>query len=167
VGLGGHRWIHEQVAKRGDLTGPNPTDRAKRGVKRSLLTDGRGVPLAAVIAGANVHDSKLVCSTMDSIVLRGPRGPRRPRNVCLDKGYDFPIVRCEIRRRYATPHIRKRGESALLGRVYGRPRRWVVERTGAWLNRFRCLLVRWERIAANHLGLLHLGCALIAYQQAC
>jgi hypothetical protein len=58
------------------------------------------------------------------------------------------------------------GEPPMVGVVHGKPRRWVVERTGAWLNRFRCLLVRWERRAENFLGLLHLGCALIAYQQA-
>lgn len=135
-------------------------------MKRAVLTDGRGVPLAATIAGANVHDSKRLSDTLDAIVLRGPRGPRRPEHLCLDKGFDFPFVDQEVRRRRITPHIRRRGEPPMVGVVHGKPRRWVVERTGAWLNRFRCLLVRWERRAENFLGLLHLGCALIAYQQA-
>jgi putative transposase len=162
----GCRRLHDEGAKRGDLTGPNPTDRAKRGVKRSLLTDGNGIPLAATIAGANRNDCKLLVSTLDSILLRGPRGPRRPKHVCLDKGYDHRFVAEAVRARSGTPHIRHRDEPPLIGRVRGRARRWVVERTGSWLNRFRCLLVRWERLAVNHLGLLHLGCALIVHRQA-
>jgi transposase len=163
VGAG---WIHGESAKRGDLTGPNPTDRAKRGVKRHLLTDGRGVPLSAIISGANIRDDHRVSQALDSIVLRGPRGPRRPKHLCLDAGYAYEYVERAVRRRGMTPHIRRRGENALIGRVRHKPRRWVVERTGSWLNRFRCLLVRWERIALHHLGLLHLACALIAYRQA-
>src|SRR5205823_10903232 len=67
-----------KAPKGGDLTGPNPTDRAKSGVKRHILTDGRGVPLAAEITGANVHDKWLVGQMLDAVVLRAPRGPRRP-----------------------------------------------------------------------------------------
>lgn len=66
----------------------------------------------------------------------------------------------------AWTHIRRIGEQPLLGCVEGKPRRWVVERTNAWHNRFRGLLVRWERIGAHYLGLLHLACALIAFRQA-
>lgn len=76
-----------QGTKRGQHTGKNPTDRAKLGVKRHILTDARGVPLAAIITGANVHDKWMVGQTLDAIALRGPRGPRRPQHLCLDKGY--------------------------------------------------------------------------------
>jgi transposase len=155
-----------QGPKRGDLTGPNPTDRAKRGVKRHILTDGRGVPLAAEISGANVHDKWLVEQTLDGVVLRGSRGPRRPEHLCLDKGYDYADVELAIRSRRIVPHIRRRGEPALVDCVRGRPRRWVVERTNAWHNRFRALLVRWERTGARYRGMLHLACAIIAFQQA-
>jgi transposase len=68
--------------------------------------------------------------------------------------------------RRISPHIRRIGEQPLLGCVQGKPRRWVVERTNAWHNRFRGLLVRWERIGAHYHGLLHLACALIAFRQA-
>jgi putative transposase len=108
----------------------------------------------------------MVAETLDAIALRGPRGPRRPEHLCLDKGYDFPDTAQDVRSRGIRPHIRRRGEQPLVGRVRGRARRWVVERTGSWLNRFRGLLVRWERIGANYLALLHLACALIALQQA-
>ncbi len=91
------RQRHGEGAKRGDLTGPNPTDRAKSGVKRQILTDGRGVPLAAEIAGANVHDKWLVGQMLDAVVLRAPRGPRRPEHLCLDKGYDCTDAEAAVR----------------------------------------------------------------------
>jgi putative transposase len=160
------RQRHGEGAKRGDLTGPNPTDRAKSGVKRHILTDGRGVPLAAEITGANVHDKWLVAQTLDAVVLRAARGPRRPEHLCLDKGYDYADAEAAVRTRGITPHIRRRGEKPLIGWVQGKPRRWVVERTNAWHNRFRGLLVRWERIGAHYRALLHLACALIAFRQA-
>jgi transposase len=153
-------------AKRGDLTGPNPTDRAKSGVKRHILTDGRGVPIAALISGANVPDAAMISEVLDAVVMRGPRGPRRPEHLCLDKGYDYPHVAPAIRLRGIRPHIRRRGEQPLIGKVRGKARRWVVERTNSWHNRFRGLLVRWERRGAHYLALLQFACGLIAFQQA-
>lgn len=150
-----------KAPKGGDSTGPNPTDRGKSGVKRHIVTDGRGVPLAAEITAANVHDKRAAVPTVDSIVMRTSRGPRRPKNLCLDKGYDFDDVEREIRSRGIRPHIRRRGEEHRSCRR-GRSRRWVVERTNAWHNRFRALLIRWERKGTNYLGLLHLACAMIA-----
>jgi hypothetical protein len=64
------------------------------------------------------------------------------------------------------PHIRQRGEQPLIGKVRGKHRRWVVERTNSWHNRFRGLLVRWERRGANYLARLQFACGLIAFQQA-
>lgn len=153
-------------AKRGDHTGPNPTDRAKRGVKRHILTDGRGVPLSVCITAANVHDKWMVGEVLDSIIIRAPRGPRRPEHLCLDKGYDYCDTERSIVQRGIVPHIRRRGEKPLMGCVRGRPRRWVVERTISWQNRFRSLLVRWERKSKNYLALVQLACGIIAFQQA-
>ena len=150
-----------KAPKGGDATGPNPTDRGKSGVKRHILTDGRGVPLSAEITAANVHDKRAAISTVDAVVMRAPRGPRRPKNLCLDKGYDFDDIDREIRARGIRPHIRRRGETPRRVRR-GRARRWVVERTNAWHNRFRALLIRWERRGTNYLALLHLACAMIA-----
>lgn len=97
---------------------------------------------------------------------RGPRAPRRPLHLCLDKRYDYADAEAAVRHRRITPQIRRRGEPPLLGSVHGKPRRWVVERTNSWHNRYRGLLVRWERKAENYLAMLHLTCGIIAFQQA-
>ena len=153
----------------GKKTGPNPTDRAKSGVKRSLLTEGQGVPVGLVVAGANRPDMKLVKATVDSVVVKRPRPTKkRPQGLCLDKGYDYAEVRETLKEFGFTAHIRARGEEAqAIKRQAGfRARRWVVERTHSWMNRFRRILIRWEKRAENYLGLLHLTCAIITYRCA-
>jgi putative transposase len=124
------------------------------------------VPVAVQITGANVHDKWMVGKTLDAVPLRAGRGIRRPQHLCLDKGYDYLEPEAEARDRGVTPHIRRRGEKPLVGCIRGKPRRWVVERTNSWHNRYRALLVRWERKAINYLALLLLACALIALQQS-
>jgi len=143
----------------GKKTGRNPTDRGKLGVKRSVLSDARGVPLGVAIDGANVHDQKLFAATLDSLPLRRPRPvPRRPQHLCCDKGFDAEIIRRGARRRGYRPHIRSRGEEQAEKRRSGRrARRWVIERTASWINRFRRILVRWEKKAENYLALIHLA----------
>ena len=114
----------------------------------------------------NVPDAAMISLVLDAVPIRGSRGPRRPEHLCLDKGYDYPHVAPAIRLRGIRPHIRRRGEKPLLGVVKGKPRRWVVERTNSWHNRFRGLLVRWARCGAHYLALLQFACGLIAFQQA-
>lgn len=149
----------------GKKTGKNPTDRGKLGVKRSVLTDGRGMPIGLAVAGANVHDQRLVKETLESIPVPRPRPTRqRKQHLCCDKGYDAEAVRRMARRRRYTPHIKSRGEEQTAKRQRGkRARRWVVERTHSWLNRYRRILVRWEKKAANYLGLLHLVFAVVLW----
>lgn len=147
--------------------GPNPTDRGKGGVKRSLLADGKGIPLGVVADGANRHDSKLVERTLDSIPIRRPKPTRKhPQRMCLDKGYDFEFVLRTLADYNLSPHVRRRGEEARAHRRRrGKPRRWVVERTHSWFNRFRRILVRWEKRASSYTGMLHLVCGLIAWRE--
>jgi putative transposase len=130
------------------------------------MTDGRGVPLAVVLTGANVHDKWALEDTLDAVPIRAGRGVRRPDHLCLDKGYDYDDCEAAVRRRGIEPHIRRRGEKKMLGCFRGKPRRWVVERTNSWHNRFRALLIRWETKGANYLALVQLACALIAFKQA-
>jgi putative transposase len=153
----------------GDSTGPNPTDRAKRGTKRSLLTEARGIPIGLAVAGANRHDMKLVEATLASIPIERPRPtPIQLQHLCLDKGYDYAAVRDTVAAYGYTAHIRTRGEEATAKREIPeyRARRWPVERTHSWLNRFRRLLIRWEKKTDNYLALLHFACAWIAFRAA-
>lgn len=118
------------------------------------------------LTGANIHDKWMVGATLDACVFRAPRGPRRPVHLCLDKGYDYADSEAEVTARGIVPHIRRRGEKPMVGCVRGKPRRWVVERTNSWHNQFRGLLIRWERISANYLAMVHLACAFIALDAA-
>jgi putative transposase len=116
----------------GAATGANPTDRGKKGVKRSLLTDGAGIPLAVVVDGANRHDMKLLAATLDGIVIARPEPTAEaPQHLCLDAGYDYEVTRQEAAARGYTPHIRpQREERTLTRHVPGyQARRWVVEIT--------------------------------------
>ena len=149
--------------------GPNPTDRAKGGAKRSLLTEAAGIPIGLAIEGANKVDFKLVRQTIASIPLCRPEPtPEWPQGMCLDKGYDYDEVRLLLTEFGFTAHIRARGEEAKAIREEAgfKARRWVVERTHSWMNRFRRLLVRWEKKAETYLAMLHFACALITYQRS-
>jgi putative transposase len=152
----------------GEKTGKNPTDRAKRGVKRSLLTDAKGVPVGLAVDGANRNDMKLVEATLDSIPVERPNATKaEPQGMCMDKGYDYEAVRETVREFGFTAHIKARGEEAeAIRREAGfKARRWVVERTHSWINRFRGVLIRWNKKAKNYIAMLHFAFALIAFQQ--
>jgi transposase len=115
---------------------------------------------------------KLVRETLDSIPVERPQPtPKALQNLCLDTGdtgYDYDEVRETVRDFGFTAHIRARGEEAhkIKRRVGFKARRWVVEGTHSWMNRFRGILIRWEKQADNYLGLLHFVCGIIAFQQA-
>lgn len=151
----------------GKEVGPNPTDRGKKGTKRSVVSKG-GVPIG-LVAGANCNDFKLLRQTIQSIVLERPDvTTEQPQGMGLDKGYACPEVYEIVQEFGFTAHVRARGEEAqTLKREAGyRARRWVVERAHSWMNRFRAILVRWEKKVANYLALLHLACAYITFKQA-
>ena len=115
-----------------------------------------------VVSGANTHDKWLVEPTLDEIVVERPEPTRRKRqHFCADKGYDYADVRELVEEYGYTLHIKSRGQEAAERRTIPRyrARRWVVERTHSWLNRFRRLLTRWEKKAKNYLAMLHFACA--------
>ena len=159
---------HGQGTFGGDLIGRNPTDRGKAGSKRSLLVDEKGGPLSIVVAGANVHDARLLEATLDSIVVERPQPTeKKPQHLCLDKGYDNPSGRGAAARHGYREHIRRIGEEKLDGSGNKRypARRWVVERTLAWLSKCRAVLVRYDKKASNYLGLLQLACTLLWFRR--
>ena len=132
-----------------------------------MLTEAAGVPIGLAIEGANRTDMKLVRATLESIVVERPTpSDEQPQGMCLDKGYDYREVREILHEFGFTAHIRARGEEAeAIAREAGeKARRWVVERTHSWMNRFRRILVRWEKKPEHYLAFLHFACALIAFR---
>ena len=112
--------------------GKHPTDRGKIGTKRSLLTDGSGVPIGLAGAGANRKAFKLTRETIERIAIERPDPPAdAPQGMCLDKGYDDDEVRDLLIEFGFTAHILARGEEAkVLKHEAGfNARRWVVERS--------------------------------------
>jgi transposase len=121
------------------------------------------------VEGANRHDMKLTEPTLERFIVERPEPTdEKPQNICLDKGYDYPEVRELVEQWGYTAHIRSRGEEMKeKKRIPGyRARRWVVERTHSWLNRFRRLLIRWEKKVENYLAMLHFACAWITFRAA-
>ncbi len=159
--------------------GNNPTtDRSKLGTKRHILTDKKGIPLSVVISSANTHDIKLVTDVVDNAVIKRSSSKtktgrrRKLQHRCLDKAYiSEPEEHKLIKRGYVLhiPPKRKRDEkeeeheirmeiqqqqqSCLKRKKYS-AKRWVVERTNSWHNRFRKLFTRYEKKVENYLGLV-------------
>ena len=133
-----------------------------------MLVDGAGVPLSLVVTGANRHDVSQLEAVLDSIVIERPDTFEYPQHLCLDKGYTGePALEIVVLRGFI-PHIKSRGEEKTEGECNSehKARRWVVEVTHSWINRFRTLLVRFEKLASSYLGLLMFACAFIAFRNA-
>jgi putative transposase len=136
-------------------------------VKRSILVEADGGPLAVVIAGANVPDASLLAATIESVVLeRPPVGDGwSQQHLCLDKGYDHPTGWRTCLEHGYVPHIARIRDDRPPRPKRHPARRWVVERTLGWLSKCRALLVRWDKHACNYLGLLKLACALLWFRR--
>jgi len=127
------------------------------------------VPIGLAVDGANRHDMKLTRETIESMVVERPEPtPEEPQGMCLDKGYDYQAVREILEEFGFTAHIRSRSEEAqeIKQEAGKRARRWVVERTHSWMNRFRRILIRWDKKPQNYIAFLHFACALIAFRAA-
>ena len=163
------------------MTGSNPTDRGKLGTKRHILTDKNGIPLSAVISSASTHDINLVTDVVDNAVIARKRIRGKGRGIqhlCLDKGYKSAQEEQELIKRGYVLHIphKKKKKVVKDDREYEQttdmsslkkysPKRWVVERTNSWHNRFRKLFTRYEKKAENYLGLVQLSCSIIIYRK--
>ena len=136
------------------------------GTKRSVLSDGHGLPLGVVLDGANRHDSKLLEDTLDDIVIARPEVTQEhPQNLCLDAGYTGKQE--AVTDRHYIPHIVSRGEEKKQKEKNPdfKARRWVIEVLHSHMNRFRKLLVRYEKKANNYLALIHFACAVIVWRK--
>jgi putative transposase len=133
-----------------------------------VIVEADGGPLGVVVAGANVHDTKLLKQTIESIVVERPEPTKKsPQHLCLDKGYDNPTGHKAVEETNYQPHIRRIGEEKFDEKKRKRypARRWVVERTYAWLSKCRAILVRYAKKSSNYLGIIQLACALIWYRR--
>lgn len=148
----------------GELSGPNPTDRSKQGVKIHLLVDQHGAPLAMVLTGANRHDATQLLVLVDGQLMAGPA-----YHLCADKAYDSATLRANLHARGSTPHIRFRRPrntpAEVPHRAPGEPvypaRRWVVERTFAWLAKPRSLRTCWAKTIDTWAAFVMLACCHI------
>ena len=129
-----------------------------------MLVEASGIPLAVEISGANKNDFKLVRQTFENIQIIKPSELKS--NVCMDKGYDYREVREIIGEFGFLSHIKARGEEAKEIKKYfwKKARRWVVERTHSWMNRFRGILIRWCKKAENYLAMLQFVCGIITWR---
>lgn len=151
----------------GGARGPNPTDRAKPGTKKHLIVEQHGGPLGVVIAAANVNDHKLLEATIDAIVVERPDPEDVVQHLCLDKAYDNKTGDAVCAHAGYAAHIRRIGEEKLdhTGEKTRPARRWVVERTIAWLQKCRAILIRYDKKPDNYQGLVQLACALLWYRR--
>jgi putative transposase len=135
-------------------------------VKRSLLVEKDGGPLAVVVAGAQVPDAQLLGPTIAAIVLERPEPETAyPQHLCLDKGYDNETGWGACVDFEYEPHIALIRPVRPLRPKRHPARRWVVERTLAWLSKCRGILIRWEKKPENYLGLLKLACGLLWFRR--
>ena len=127
-----------------------------------MLTEADGIPIGIAIAGANRHDVKLAEPTIESIPIKLPKPTEKDKqHLSVDAGYaGVEDLAAEFG---YTLHLRPRGEEAkkLKKGLLKKARRWVVERTHSWLNRFRGILTRWIKKGENYLAMLQFACGII------
>ena len=133
-----------------------------------MLTEAGGGPVAVVVGPANRNDHLLLAATLAAVVVERPEPTaERPQHLCLDKAYDNPASTAALTAHGYEGHVRRIGEEKLdeRGEKSHPARRWVVERTFAWLSKCRGILVRYEKKACNYLALIQLACALLWYRR--
>ena len=135
-----------------------------------MLTDAGGGPLAVVVRGANAHDSLLLPDALAAaaVVVEPPDPAEVEQHLCLDKAFDGRSSEATAEVYGYEPHIRRIGEEKLDRQTREKKhpaRRWVVERTIAWLNRCRGVIIRYEKKSENYLAVVQLACALLWYRR--
>ena len=130
--------------------------------------DGRGVPLSLVVTAANVNDGTRINEVLSAIVVERERTPmRRNKHLCADAGYRGAENVRIIEAHGYIPHVVDRRKEADIKRrdPKKKARRWVVEVCHSWFNRFRKLLVRYEKLERSFVALNHLAAAIIAFRK--
>lgn len=162
---------HTKAPLGGEATGCSPVDIKKLGTKRAMLTDRDGIPLAITIAAGNIHDSTTCISTIANLVY-----DREPafKTIELDAAFDAASIKKDLekmgyhyqispnKRNQISPNKRRNSK------LYEQPKhrfRWSVERTHSWINRFRRLLIRWDKKLDNFLDMIQFACQIIVSEK--
>lgn len=145
----------------GKKTGKNPTDRSKLGTKRHAICDSNGIPISLCLTGANIHDVRVLSEMITEIVVVRPLYLDTFVNLCLDKAYISKDIEELIYENEMRSHIPKRGIAEPVIDPKKKPRRWSIERTFSWINRYRRLLIRWEKKSANYEAFVQIACCVI------
>ena len=139
-----------------------------------LLIDGQGTPLGAHLDSASPSEVKLLEQTLATVqVTRAHRAGRprsKPDRLILDRGYDSNGLRERLAKRGIEPIIPATKNHPHATHQDGRKlrryrRRWIVERTCAWLGWCRRLLVRHERLLSVYAAFFHIACAMLTLRQ--
>jgi len=153
---------HSKSPLGGQETGLSPVDRRKLGTKKSILIDKNGIPLAISLVGGNVHDSKTIIPTLNNQIYSRP-APFK--TIELDAAFDAAFIRNFLSKSgysYRISNNKRRGKITQEVRMKFR---WTVERTLSWINRFRRLLIRWDKAHHNYLALLQFACQIIVLRK--
>lgn len=132
------------------------------------MVDGRGVPLSIIVTAANVNDGKRLEAVLSAIAIKRPCPPRRrSKHLCADAGYRSAENLGIIARHGYIAHVVDRHQEAQRKRhdPSKKARRWIVEVCHSWFNRFRKLLVRYEKLERSFVALTHLAAAIIAFRK--
>ena len=134
------------------------------GTKRHVLCDSASVPLSLYVTGANVHD---LHGLEEMLLFQQIERPAHATqvNLCLDAGYISPDTEGILGNFQMIGHVRPRGEEKQEKQEGKKARRWTVERSHSWINRYRRLLIRWEKRGDIYFGLLCLACAITTLVQ--
>ena len=131
------------------------------GTKRHSICEGNGIPISLCLTGANVHDINVLGDMITEIIVDRPLYLETFVNLCLDKGYKSRDSEELIYENMMRSHIPEKGIAEVVKDPKKRPRRWSIERTFSWFNRYRRLLIRWEKKSENYEALVHIACAVI------
>lgn len=144
-------------------SGPNPTDRRKRGIKKSIIVDTHGAPLAVTVAAANRHDSKTALETL--FELKKNFKSKKILTVEADSAYDAKHLKNEFLQKNCILDVVKNPRKSKIVVEKKPSNRWIVERTHSWMNNFRSLKICWTKLPESFLALCQFACCCTIFQR--
>lgn len=147
-----------------EKTGKSPVDRKKLGTKRSIIVEGNGIVIGCALGAGNQHDSKLFDASIRSI----PKDISQPfyKEMHLDSAYDSKFIKTVLFNAYYVPKVSKNKRNSKKNIIQKHEKkRWIVESTHSWMNRFRRLLIRFEKCAKNYFSLMQFAFSVIIFNK--